>query len=182
MKTLNATTRCKTLLAHSFTMFTLLATLWACGQDAEITPTPDESKNTISAAEYQAMRTSFNSLEGEWLLTAYQNATLPQHLQNKSSLHLVKKSADVLQMGGTSFINHYGGQFTLDETKGLVVLKEPIMQTLIGASEELLQAETQFLNGLEKVTSFELTDAGQLKLYQGEKGNPTTEVMIFVKK
>ena len=85
-------------------------------------------------------------------------------------------------MGGVGFANHYGGTFRLDEEKGLVVLTVPIVQTLIGGSEEQMKAEGQLLDALSKAKTFELTGSGQLKIYSGEKGNPATEVMVFSKK
>ena len=82
MKLLQFPRQTKTLLAYSFSLFTLL-TAFAC-QEQSATPTPDSS--TISGAEYRAMRVSFGALEGDWLLTTYQNAPLPQELQNKALL------------------------------------------------------------------------------------------------
>ncbi len=178
MKTLQFPFQTKTLLAYSFALCTLLTT-FAC-QEQSATPTPNSS--TISAAEYRAMRVSFSALEGDWLLTTYQNTPLPQHLQNKAWLRLAKESADVLQMGGVGFVNHYGGTFRLDEAKGLIVLTDGIGQTLIGGPDEQAKAETHFFEELGKAKTFELTDTGQLKIYSGEKGNPATEVLVFTKK
>ncbi|GAB3643340.1 META domain-containing protein [Spirosoma arcticum] len=178
MRTLQFPRQTKTLLAYSLALCTLLTT-YAC-QEQSATPSPDSS--TISAADYRAMRVSFTALEGDWWLTTYQNASLPQHLQNKAWLRLTKESADVLRMGGVGFPNHYGGTFRLDEAKGLVVLTDPIFQTLIGGSEEQMKAEGRFLDALSKAKTFELTDNGQLKIYTGEKGNPATEVLVFTKK
>lgn len=168
----------KRFLAYSFAVCTFLTTL-AC-REQSATPTPDSS--TISAADYRAMRVSFTSLEGDWWLTTYQNAPLPQNLQNKAWLRLEKQSADVLRMGGIGFPNHFGGTFRLDETKGLVVLTDGIIQTLIGASEEQTKAEARYFDELRKAKSFELTTNGQLKIYAGDKGNPATEVLVFTKK
>lgn len=178
MKIVSFPRQTKTLLVYSFSLFTLL-TAFSC-QQQPATPTPDSS--TVSAAEYQAMRVSFTALEGDWWLTTYQNAPLPQHLQNKAWLSLEKQSADVLRMGGVGFPNYYGGTFRLDEAKGLVVLSDRINQTLIGGSEEQMKAEGRFLDALSKAKTFELTDTGQLKIYSGEKGNPATEVIVFTKK
>lgn len=128
------------------------------------------------------MRVSFTALEGDWWLTTYQNAPLPQPLQNKAWLRLTKESADVLSMGGVGFVNHYKGTFRLDEAKGLVVLTDGLVQTLIGAPDEQAKAEARYFDELSKARTFELTDTGQLKLYSGEKGNPATEVLVFTKK
>lgn len=182
MKTLQFPRQTKTLLAYSLALCTLLTTLMACSQDGQNSPSPNGSNATISAADYRTMRISFTALEGDWWLTTYQNLPLPQPLQNKAWLRLEKQSTDVLRMGGVGFPNHYGGTFRLDEAKGLVVLTDPIFQTLIGGSEEQKKAEGRFLNALSKAKTFELTDNGQLKIYSGEKGNSATEVMVFTKK
>lgn len=181
----------KTLFSHQCTIDTLqsvavralsglllLGSLAACTRD-NADPTPSTSGQV---ATYQAMRTSFNSIEGEWLLTNYQNTPLPASLQNKATLSFTKQSAEVMRMGGRSFVNFYGGSFRLDETKGLIIAKDPINQTLIGASTELLEAESRHLDGLSKATSFELAQNGQLRLYLGDKGNAATEVMIYTRK
>lgn len=169
----------KTLLAYSFSLFTLL-TAFAC-QEQSATPTPNSS--TISAAEYGAMRVSFNALEGDWLLTTYQNAPLPQELQNKASLQLTKQSADVLKMVGTSFVNGYGGTARLDEEKGLIIVTDGIIRQLVASTnDELNKAEARYFNYLSKARTFELTSSGQLKIYSGEKGNTDTEVLLFTKK
>ncbi len=178
MKLLQFPRQTKTLLAYSFTLFTLL-TAFAC-QEQSASPTRDSA--TVSAAEYRAMRVSFSALEGDWLLTTYQNTPLPQHLQNKAWLKLEKQSADLLRMGGVGFVNHYGGTFQLDEAKGLIVLTEGIGQTLIGGPDEQANAETRYLDELGKARTFELTDTGQLKIYAGEKDNAATEVLVFTKK
>ena len=179
MKTLQFPFQTKTLLAYSFSFFTLL-TAFAC-QEQPPTPTPDSS--TISAADYRAMRVSFNSLEGDWLLTTYQNAPLPQHLQNKALLRLAKESSEILKMVGNSFVNGYGGTARLDEEKGLVIVTDGIVQQLVASTnDELNKAEVHYFEELAKAKTFELTDSGQLKIYSGERGNPTTEVLIFTKK
>ncbi len=178
MKTMQPSRQMKRLLAYSFALCTFLTT-FAC-REQSATPTPDSS--TISAADYRAMRVSFSSLEGDWWLTTYQNAPLPQHLQNKAWLRLEKQSADMLRMGGIGFPNHFGGTFRLDETKGLVVLTDGIVQTLIAGSEEQMKAEARYFDKLQKAKSFEVTANGQLKIYSGDKGNPATEVIVFTKK
>lgn len=175
--------RIKILLAHSIAALFLSTTLWSCSQEPEITPAPDPLQAAVSEADYRSMRTSFSSLEGEWLLTTYENAPLPSKHQNKATLTLTKQSADLMQMVGQSFVNEFGGRFSLDETSGLIVLKdEGIIQMLMAASEELMQAESRYINGLTKATYFELTNNDQLRLYLGDKGNPATEVMILTKK
>ena len=129
------------------------------------------------------MRVSFSALEGDWLLTTYQNAPLPQELQNKALLRLTKQSADVLQMVGSSFVNGYGGTARLDEGKGLIIVTDGIVQQLMASTnDELNKAEVRYFDYLSKAKTFELTGSGQLKIYSGEKGNPATEVMVFTKK
>jgi heat shock protein HslJ len=128
------------------------------------------------------MRASFNSLEGEWELTDFKKASLTPDLKNKATLTLTKRSEDLLQMSGRSFVNWYGGSFRLDETKGLIVSTGPMVSTEIGAAPELMEAETRHLYGLEKAIAFELTTSSQLKLYLGEKTSESTEVMIFNRK
>ena len=178
MKRLPVFRQTKSVLTYSVVLCSLLTTL-AC-QQPSATPTPDSA--TISKAEYRTMRVSFTALEGDWWLTTYQNTPLPQHLQNKAWLRLTNESANVLRMGGVAFPNHYGGTFRLDEARGLIVLTDPIGQTLIGGSEEQMKAESRFLDALSKAKTFEITDSGQLKIYAGDKGDPATEVLFFTKK
>lgn len=134
------------------------------------------------SATIQAMRASFGSLEGNWLLSNYKHSPLPASQQNRATLVLTKQADDALQLGGRSFINHYGGSFSLDETKGLLVSTDPLISTKMGGSTEDMQAEITYYNLLTKVTYFELTSDGQLVLYTGPKEARDTEVLYFTKK
>ncbi len=167
-------------LTYAATALLLMVTAWACNQNGAAAPR--QSEKTVDPAAYSSMRASFNSLEGEWLLTTYQHAPLPVEQQNKASLVLKKQSPDAMQMGGKSFVNWYGGTFRLDETEGLIVSAEPIIQTFIAGPPQLTEAETRHIDGLSKVYYFELDTNQQLKLYLGEKSNPATEVMVYTRK
>jgi len=182
MKTqLASFSRMTTRLAYSLTAFALATLLWACGQDSASTPTP--TQNTITAAQYQQMRASFNGLEGDWSLTTYQNDPLPASLQNKAWLRFTKESGDTHRIGGVGFINHYGGTVRLDETKGLIVVTDDLTQTLMGSTNDAInKAEARFFSTLRKATSYELATNGQLRISLGDQSNTAADVMVFTKK
>lgn len=168
-------------LAYSLTAFTVAILLWSCGQDSASTPGPRQ--NTITAAQYQQMWASFNGLEGDWLLTTYQNDPLPESLQNKAWLRFTKESGDTHKIGGVGFINHYGGTVRLDETKGLIVVTDDLIQTLMGSTDDALNvAEARFFSLLRKATSYELATNGQLRIYLGDQSSEAADVMVFTKK
>jgi hypothetical protein len=165
---------------HPLATLFLFLLLTACHQEKPVTPSRD--RQPPDPAQYSTMRISFHSLEGEWLLTNYKLKPLPQDLQNQATLILKKQTDERMQIGGRSFVNLYGGSFSLDETKGLLVSAEPVMQTLIGGSPQQMEAEGRHLNDLEKVQYFEIDSDGRLNLYIGKKDHPATEVMICTKK
>lgn len=79
-------------IAYSLTAFMLATMLWACDRASDSAPAPAQA--TVTADQYRAMRTSFNSLDGDWSLTTYRNAPLPASLQNKTWLRFTKESDD----------------------------------------------------------------------------------------
>ncbi|MBD2702170.1 META domain-containing protein [Spirosoma sp. BT702] len=139
---------------------------------------PDQ---TAPAPTIQAMRASMSSLAGDWMLTNYKNDPLTPSLQNRATLSFQNLAGDEMQIGGRSFINHYGGKFEVDEQKGLIVSTDDIISTLMGGSEADMNAESKYLDRLPKAKFFELTGTNQLTLYVGSKDNPT-EVMYFTRK
>lgn len=149
---------------------------FTCGTTATVDP-----DSPAPATSLQTMRSSFGSLEGDWVLTNYKNNPLPTALQNRATLVLKKENTDRLDVGGRSFINHYGGSFSLDETKGLVVSTDGLFSTKMGGSPEAMQAENAYYAHLEKATYFELADNGQLLLYAGPKDDTRTEVLYFTR-
>ena len=175
---LTSNARLTARLVYSLSAFALVTMLWACGQQ----PEPAPAQATITADQYRNMRTSFNGLEGDWSLSDYRQAPLAASLKGKAWIRFTKESADGYRIGGYSFVNHFGGNLRLDETKGLIVVTDGIVQTLIGASEELMQAESRYLGGLAKAQSYELTATGQLVIYLGTQSSPTTEAMVFTRK
>ncbi|GAB2791751.1 hypothetical protein GCM10027275_40750 [Rhabdobacter roseus] len=144
-------------------------------QDKEPTP------SAMSPERIQAMRTSFQTLEGQWVLKNFEKNPLPSSLENKATLIFEKQSDNTYQLGGRSFVNWFGGTFTLDEEKGLLVAHNNVISTLIGGPPAESQAESRYYEALQKAQFFELTDNGTLKIYAGEPGKASTEVMIFVK-
>ncbi|QHV96724.1 META domain-containing protein [Spirosoma endbachense] len=146
------------------------------------TKTPVDSDNPTPSAGLQAMRASFGSLAGEWVLTNYKNQPLAPTLQNRATLVLKKQTDETLEAGGRSFVNYYGGSFSLDESKGLVISTNGLISTKMAGSAEDMQAETTYYNNLEKAIYFELANTGQLLLYIGPKGDASTEVLYFSKK
>lgn len=167
-------------LTYSLTAFAVATLLWSCGQDSASTPTP--AQNTTMAAQYQQMRASFNSLEGDWLLTTYQNDPLPAALQNKAWLRFTKESGDTHRIGGVSFINYYGGTARLDETKGVIVVTSDLLQTLMGSTDDAVnKAEARYLSVLRKATSYELATNGQLRITLSDQHGTVTDVMVFSK-
>lgn len=174
-------TRMTTRLAYSLTAFTVAILLWSCEQDSASTPGPKQ--NTITAAQYQQMRASFNGLEGDWLLTTYQNDPLPDPLQNKAWLRFTKESGDTHKIGGVGFINHYGGTVRLDETKGLIVVTDDLLQTLMGSTNDAInKAEARFFSMLRNATSYELATNGQLRISLSDQSSTAPDVMVFTKK
>ncbi|GAB3948151.1 hypothetical protein GCM10028805_21820 [Spirosoma harenae] len=149
--------------------------LFACNQ------TSVEPDSTPSTATIQSMRASLSSLEGNWVLTNYKNNPLASALQNRATLSFQDQPGDVMLVGGRSFINHYGGKFEIDEQKGLIVKTDDIISTLMGGSETDMNAESQYMDRLSKVTFFEIPSSNQLQLYVGQKNSPT-EVMYFTRK
>lgn len=177
----NPMARITTRLAYSLMAFALATLLWSCGQDSASTPPPQQS--AITAAQYQQMRASFNGLEGDWLLTTYQNDPLPASLQNKAWLRFTKESGDTHKIGGVGFINHYGGTVRLDETKGLIVVTDDLVQTLIGSTDDALnKAEARFFSTLRKATSYELATNGQLRISLSDQSSTAPDVIVFTKK
>ncbi|GAB3717148.1 hypothetical protein GCM10027592_59050 [Spirosoma flavus] len=149
--------------------------LFACNQS---NVQPDQ---TSPAPTIQAMRASMSSLEGNWVLTNYKNDPLASAQQNRATLSFQNQTGDEMQIGGRSFINHYGGTFEVDEQKGLIVSTDDIISTLMGGSEADMNAENKYLDRLSKAKFFELSGTNQLTLYVGTKDSPT-EVMYFTRK
>ena len=146
-----------------------------CSQD----PTMPDVKPIDPAVSIKMMRTSLSSLEGTWLFTNYKNEALAPALQNRATLTFKDQIDKGMQVGGRSFINHYGGTFEVDDQKGLLVSTDAIFATRMGGSEADLKAESKYLDRLSKATFFELSGANELRLYIGPKESPSTEVMYF---
>lgn len=84
-------------------------------------------------------------------------------ITGSTSVPNIKFEADGNKLGGFTGVNHFGGSYKL--TGGsLSITVGP--QTLIGASQELMDQERDFTAALKEVTSYRLLD-GRLDLLKG---------------
>lgn len=136
----------------------------------------------VSRDEQMArMKADFSSLDGtDWVLKNYATSPLPTKLKNTITLKFEKQSAVSYHVSGRSFVNWYGGDFNLDEEKGLVVNKEHLFSTEMAGPPENMKAEETYYQHLQKASYFKI-EGNELWLYVA-KTDSAEEVMYFIKK
>ncbi|WP_428662804.1 META domain-containing protein [Runella sp.] len=147
----------------------------ACKESSVDTDTP-------KTEQIARMKAAFGSLDGtEWLLKDYATHPLLTNLKNTASLKFVKQSDNSYQLTGRSFVNLYGGEFSLDEEKGLIVKKDHLMTTEMAGPSDNMKAEDTYYRNLYNASFYEMR-GNELWLYIGQNTDPAEEVMYFVKK
>lgn len=165
----------KPLKSLSWLLLIAAVTLSSCH------PTNDDTRPTDDPV-ITSMRTGLGSLEGEWTLTHYLKKPLPPNQQNRVTLQLTNRSGNSLALSGLCFVNSYGGTLKVKDVKDLTLLEEDLYWTDMAGTPEDMEAETHYFKALQKATYFEFPTSGKLALYLGDKANPATEVMYFIRK
>lgn len=139
----------------------------------------DVSPNDVSTI--QAMAKTMNTLnDTKWDFVNYSKEKQPVKLDRKATLEFSEQTNNSINYWGQSFVNYYAGTFSVDNEKGLIIERGDAISTLMGADEASMEAETTYHTKLAKVTFFEV-DGTTLKLYLGEKNDPSVEIMTFEK-
>lgn len=139
----------------------------------------DVSPNDVSTI--QAMAKTMNTLnDTKWDFVNYSKEKQPVKLDQKATLEFSEQTSNSINYWGRSFVNYYAGTFRVDNEKGLIIEKGNVISTLMAADEASMEAEATYHTKLAKVTFFEV-DGTTLKLYLGEKNDPSVEIMTFEK-
>ncbi len=120
-------------------------------------------------------KVQFDSIKGEYTFAGYVVSKTAG--SEKVTLSIKGQSENSYYLGGSSYVNQYGGNFILNEKMGTVDVKELVTTEMASIDPQLNAAEAEYYQNLQNTKKFTL-EGNILKLYDTE---PATEIMIFNK-
>ncbi len=149
-------------------------------EEPEVLPEPEAGSESTPVEDLPEIsqpvaRWNMVSEQGNWVLVAYGDALNPTIVESGTYVTINFRGDG--QVSGSSGCNDYFTSYTADDD-GSISIDAPIGATLL-ACESGMEQEIMFLNALDSVSDYSITENGQLQL-DYDRGKVYAEQLLFV--